>query len=127
MRDENAARGFTLIEVLVALAIAGLGLSLLVAATGSGLESATAANRYVQAVSLAQSRLALVGRSLPLKRGSYAGDEGEGFHWRIAIAEPIEQPGAGKQAIYPVTVTETWQGGMGSKSFSLYSERVGAP
>ena len=127
MDDSQAARGFTLIEVLVALAIAGLGLALLVAATGSGLESTTAADRYVQAVSLAQSRLAQVGRSLPLKKGSFSGDEGRGFRWRVAIAEPVAQPAPGKLALYPVTVTESWQGGMGPKSFSLASERLGTP
>lgn len=118
--------GFTLIEVVVALAIAGLGLSLLVAATGSGLESTTAADNTVQAIAHAQSHLAEVGRSLPLRRANYSGDEG-GFRWRVRIADPVATAASGKFAIYPVTVTETWLAGTASKSFSLYSERLGAP
>jgi general secretion pathway protein I len=123
MRDEA---GFTLIEVVVALAIAGLGLSLLVAATGSGLESTTAADNTVQAIAHAQSHLAEVGRSLPLRRANYSGEEG-GFRWRVHIADPVATAASGKFAIYPVTVTENWLAGTTPKSFSLYSERLGAP
>jgi general secretion pathway protein I len=124
----SASSGFTLIEVLVALAIAGLGLGLLVAATGSGLESSTAAARYLQATSQAQSRLAQIGLTLPLKKGDYFGDEGGGFRWRVHIAESISHPSSGVEVVlYPVTVTESWKNGRQEKSLSLYSERVGQP
>jgi general secretion pathway protein I len=127
--DQNKAGGFTLIEVLVALAIAALGLALLFAATGSGLESVTAADRYVQATGHAQSRLAWVGRALPLRKGDYSGEEGDGFHWHVRIADPASHQGTGPQAqalaIYPITVTESWQSGVSQKRVSLYSERVG--
>jgi general secretion pathway protein I len=121
--------GFTLIEVVVALAIAGLGLGLLVAATGSGLESSTAAARATTAASHAQSRLAQVGLTLPLKRGDYSGDEGDGFRWRVHIADPSGQGQVGSTAValYPVTVTESWRSGVQQKTFSLYSERTGPP
>ena len=122
--------GFTLIEVLVALAIAGLGLALLVAATGAGLESSTAAARHIQAASQAQSRLAQVGLTLPLKKGEYFGDEVGGFHWRVHIGDSISHASAGGAAalaLYPVTVTESWREGAEQKRLSLYSERVGQP
>lgn len=125
----RADAGFTLIEVIVALVIAGLGLAMLMAAAGSGLENVTAADRYIQAASLAQSRLAQVGKSLPLKKGNYTGDEGEGFRWRVRVADPVSQA-TGKTtalALYPVTVTEIWQGGATPRSLSLYSERLGPP
>jgi len=122
----SASSGFTLIEVLVALAIAGLGLALLVAATSSGLESSVAAARYLQATSHAQSRLAQLGLTLPLKKGDYSGEEGDGFHWHVHIADAISHASAGT-ALYPVTVTESWRNGPRQKSLSLYSERVGQP
>lgn len=123
--------GFTLIEVLVALAIAALGLALLFAATGSGLESVVAADRYIQAAGHAQSRLAWVGRGLPLRKGDFSGEEADGFHWHVRIADPASHRGTGPQAqplaIYPITVTESWQSGTAQKRVSLYSERVGPP
>ena len=129
--EKNKTGGFTLIEVLVALAIAALGLALLFAATGSGLESVAAADRYMQASSHAQSRLTWVGRALPLRKGDYSGEEGDGFHWHVHIADPASHEGTGPQAqplaIYPITVTESWQSGVAQKRVSLYSERVGPP
>jgi general secretion pathway protein I len=123
-----ASAGFTLIEVLVALAIAALGLALLVAATGSGLQSATVADQYIKATGQAQSRLAQVGRTIPLRKGDYSGAEENGFHWRVQIAAPMSPPGAGpRTALYPVTVTESWPNGARQTRVSFYSERVGPP
>ena len=128
-KTSSTVAGFTLIEVVVALAIAGLGLALLVAATGSGLDSSTAAARYLQAASHAQSRLAQLGLTFPLKKGEYSGEEGDGFHWHIRIADAVSHTSTGGAAalLYPVTVTESWKSGRQQKNLSLYSERVGQP
>jgi type II secretion system protein I len=123
-RVDHKSAGFTLIEVLVALAIAGLGMALLLAATGAGIDNSTEAARHVQATSLAQSRLAQVGRTLPLKNGEYDGEEGNGFRWHVHVGAPAVH---GTAALYPVTVTESWKNGMRQKRLSLYSERVASP
>ena len=122
--------GFTLIEVLVALAIAGLGLSLLMEAASTGMESTAVADRYIYASSMAQSHLAQVGHVLPLKKGDYHGDDGDGFRWRVQIADPALQAGSGAKAgvgLYRITVIESWRNGVSQKSMSLYSERSGPP
>jgi hypothetical protein len=115
----------------VALAIAALGLALLFSATGSGLENVASADRYMQASSHAQSRLAWAGHGLRLRKGDYSGEEGDGFHWHVHIADPSSHGGATPQApalaLYPITVTESWQSGRTQKRVSLYSERVGPP
>jgi len=126
MRPTERESGFTLIEVVVALAIAGLGMALLIAATGSGLESSSAAARATQAARDAQSRLAQVGLTVPLKKGDYFGDEGGGFRWRVHVGDSLAH-GNGGAALYPVTVTESWQAGATPKTLSLYSERTGPP
>ena len=129
-RVDGSARhgraGFTLIEVLVALAIAALGLSLLMAATGAGLQNATVADKYIKATGEAQSRQALVGRTIPIRKGDYSGVESDGFRWHIRIAAPVLRSGP-QAALYPVTVTESWPSGAGQAGVSLYSERVGPP
>jgi general secretion pathway protein I len=122
--------GFTLVEVLVALVVAGLGLSLLMEAASSGIESTTAADRYIYASSMAQSHLALVGHTLPLRKGDYFGDDGDGYRWRVKIAEPLVQAGSGAKPViglYRITVIESWRNGASQKSMSLYSERSGSP
>lgn len=122
--DRLRQSGFTLVEVLVALAITGLGLALLIAAAGSGIDNSTAAARHIQAISLGQSRLAQVGKTLLLKTGDYTGEEGDRFHWHVHIGSPLVHENA---LLYPVTVTESWRDGIRPNRLSLYSERVGSP
>ena len=127
MPHPDRTAGFTLIEVLIALAIAALGLAALFAATGSGLESGVAAHRTLQATSLAQSQLAQVGKALSLKKGDYSG-ESNGLRWRVHMDAPVFHAGPGAAlGLYPVTVTVRWRAGAQQKAFSLYSERLGPP
>ena len=127
---KNAA-GFTLIEVVVALAIAALGLGFLVAAAGTGLENATLADRYVELTRLAQSHLAAVDVLTPLKPGEQSGNDGDGYSWRVRISQPVVHAGAPASqmqsplGLYTVEVTETWRSGLFSKSVSLQSQHVG--
>ena len=101
----------------MALAIAALGLGLLVAATGTGLENTTAADNAVQAIAHAQSHLTEVGQSLPLRKANSARKT---VFAGMSIADPIANSASGKLAIYPVTVTENWQGGMAQKLLALF-------
>ncbi len=127
-KKARARAGFTLIEVLVALAIAAMGLGFLMAATGTGLNNATIADEYIQASERAQSRLAQVGATLPLRRGVYSGDDGGGFRWRVQIDPPLSRVGSGPAlGLYPVRVTVGWRSGLQQKAVTLYSEKVGAP
>ncbi len=123
--------GFTLVEVLVALAIAALGLAFLMAASGAGLNNARTADTYIEATERAQSRLAQVGISLPLKQGSYRGDDGQGFGWRVRVGPPVTQPvssqdGVKRLGLFPVEATIVWQEDGREKSVTLHSERLGA-
>jgi general secretion pathway protein I len=123
----ETSSGFTLIEVLVALAIAAAGLGLLVAATGTGLENMITADRTIQAAGRAQTRMAQVGVTIPLKQGNYAGDDGGGFRWRVQIGGPAARGAASALNLYPVRTTISWHSGVLQKNLSLYSERAGPP
>ncbi len=125
-----AAAGFTLIEVLVALAIAALGLGALLAAASTGLGNAALADRYLEAVGRAQSRLAAVGITIPLQPGTQSGDDGEGFTWRVSISQPVAHANAAETqpappASYGVEVSISWRSGALTKSLSLVTERLG--
>jgi general secretion pathway protein I len=123
--------GFTLIEVLVALAVAGIGLAFFLAATGVGLQNGGIADQYIQATRRAQSRLAQVGLTVPLKQGDYSGDDGDGFRWQVKIAAPLvnpqppntQTPGLG---LYPIDVRVRWRSGVSWREVSLRSERLGS-
>src|ERR1700732_1636245 len=59
--------GFTLVEVIVALAILSIGLSVLLGLISGSLRQTAEAERMAEAGSLAQSLLAEVGTALPIK------------------------------------------------------------
>lgn len=100
--DGKNGRGFTLLEVVVALAIAGLALVALFQAGSTGLFAADASARAEEGVERAQSHLAAVGRDAALAPGEFNGDDGGGYRWRVAV-----QPLASRQISGPDGVSTT--------------------
>jgi general secretion pathway protein I len=122
--------GFTLIEIIVALAIAALGLGALMAATGQGLHNVGAANLYIEATRRAQNRLDMIGLGKPAVAGEQSGDDGQGFVWRVKVAPVISRAppkGSDKDplTLYDVTVTISWRVDGQTKSVWVQSERLG--
>ncbi|HVH77218.1 MAG TPA: prepilin-type N-terminal cleavage/methylation domain-containing protein [Stellaceae bacterium] len=104
-------RGFTLLEVVVALAIAGLAFVLLFRAGGTGLVAANTASRTEEAVERAQSHLAAIGREASVVAGKHQGDDGGGFRWHLSVR--------------PLTSRSTQSpNGVGSLVTTLYDVRV---
>jgi general secretion pathway protein I len=111
-------RGFTLLEVLVAFAIAALALIALYSAVLDGLRNTFVAGHMEQAIALARSRLAAVGSALPLTAGDRGGDDGRGFHWQVRIRNagmaPAGRTDAGQMSrvpqvtLYAVSVIVSW-------------------
>ncbi len=97
--------GFSLLEILVALAIlaavAGIGLEMMGGAVGATSRAAD----YRQAVNLADDRLTtLAARNAPT--GS-EGEEGR-FRWRLTTT-PLE-PSAGSVVAHQLTIEVSWPG-----------------
>jgi len=92
-RGRRRQRGFTLIEIVVALAILSVALPALFQAFSGGLRATTSTERRTAAVMLARSLLDRVGADIPLAPGEQTGVTGDGRHWRIAMApSPLIAP-----------------------------------
>src|ERR1700730_5897729 len=78
--------GFTLLEVVVALAIAGLALVGLFRAGSGGLFAVDTAARAEEAVQRAQSHLAAVGRAADSPRTEFTGDDGGGDRCALRVS-----------------------------------------
>ncbi len=126
---QRPARGFTLLEVIVALAIAGLALTALFQAASGGLFAVDQAGRVDEAVERAQSHLAAFGRAGAITPGDQEGDDGGGYHWRLSATPLSVQPPAivGRSGLattlFDVKVTISWLAGRQKRSVVLDSRR----
>lgn len=123
------ARGFTLLEIVVALAIAGLALVGLLRAGSGGVLAVDAAGRVDEATQRAQSHLAAFGRIAAITPGESEGDDGDGYRWRVR-ARPLAAWQVGSAAaatitLFEVEITVSWKAGGGSRSVVLSSLRLG--
>lgn len=74
--------GFTLIEVLVALAVFAVSLTVLFDAIANSARYQTQARTIANAGLVAQSILAEIGTEHPLREGQMEGTTSNGFRWR---------------------------------------------
>ena len=86
-------RGFTLIEIIVALAILAVALGALFQSFSTGLRVTAATDRQAAAVMLAQSLLDRIGQDIPLAAGEQAGVADDGLRWSVTIVpSPLIAP-----------------------------------
>jgi len=75
--------GFTLVEVLVALAVLAIAMGFAFRAFSSAMVSMDGSERSQTALSLARSMLDRVGRDIDLRPGDARGRTADGFAWHI--------------------------------------------
>ena len=122
--------GFTLLEVVVAAAIAGLALVALFQTGSAGLLTANEATRVAEAVGRAQSHLAAIADAGTIAPGETEGDDGGGYHWRLS-ARPIGSrqpstpaPGGAATTLYDIRVSVSWGGRRHPRSVELETRRI---
>jgi prepilin-type N-terminal cleavage/methylation domain-containing protein len=130
-------RGFTLLEVTIALIIAGLAAVALFEAAGSGLHATQTAAMYDQAIVRAKSRLAAATHGTRLAPTDQRGDDGGGFRWRLrtapvaaATVRPVGLTGPRASSsipvvLYAITVWIGWDDGGTERQVRLETEQVG--
>lgn len=79
--------GYSLVEVLVAMAILALSLTILLRIFGDGLRNIDVSDDYTRALLIAESQLELAGTSIPLASLSDTGVVAEKFRWTRTIDE----------------------------------------
>jgi len=137
MRPEHDGEaGFTLLEVMIAFVIAALALSLLYQGATGGLRATAAATRTEEAISLAKSHLAAIGRGEGIAQQESSGVDGDGFEWRLHV-QPIgtrqlslsdsdrandAKPTAA--VLFDVKVTESWEDAGHQHQVSLQTHRL---
>lgn len=122
-RGVRRDHGFTLLEVMIALVILGLGFAMAMELLATGVRSAKASEDYTQAVLLAQQKMAEVSVARTLTRAADAGELGGGFRW-VSEIQPLEQAEELPGRLYSVRVRITWPSRHGEKSVNLQTLRM---
>jgi general secretion pathway protein I len=121
--------GFTLIEVLVATAIAGLALVALLESFSSGLSTVSRMAARDRASLLAQSLLEAVGARELLTEGVEAGQSSGGVEWQTTTRRRDDlvysDPAKILVVPYEVEVEVAWRDGRMSRSLTLHTIRLG--
>ena len=126
-------RGFSLLETVVALAIASMAFVALFQAGSTGLFAVDTASRADEALELAQSHLAAIGAQVTGVPGDSEGDDGGGYHWHLHL-QPVASRALPAQNGNPATnvtlvdveISVTWPGRHHQRQIVLSTERLAA-
>lgn len=120
--------GFSLLEMVVAVAILGLALGALYQAVGGATRNVRTDQRYAYAVELARSLVA--DHSLvPLEGAGGSGETSGGFRWEY-VTQPVERPRGSALSggrLQRIRVTVGWSDGSRQRAVELYSVVGGVP
>ena len=119
----GAPHGFTLLEVIIALAILGIGFALAMELLATGVRSAKASEDYTQAVLLVRQKMAEIAVTRNIEGSADAGEFDGGFRWASEI-QPLEQEEDLPARLYSVRVRVMWSGRRGEKSVDLQTLRM---
>jgi general secretion pathway protein I len=127
MNHRGHEAGFTLVEVIVALAMLSIGLTILLGLFSSSLWQSANAEKMAEAGSLAQSLMAEVGADLPIKSEERAGQYPSGYRWHLKM-EPYGDAREREEwpvGVYMVSAEVEWGEGTQRRSYALTTLRLG--
>ena len=122
-QTQTAAAGFTLLEVLVAVAIVAIALVAFMGLHLSSLDATIRAQDLTTAVLLAQGKIATMGEfpETGEAQGKFEGPELERFQWSTAVTEHTLDTLAGGQTVTVrrLEVTVYWVDGQQTRHYTL--------
>ena len=128
MTVKRRSCGYTLIEVLIAMMILALSLTVIFRIFSSGLRNIGIASDYSHAVMVAESVLAATGVTETLESGETSGRLFEKYLWVRSVTpyQPNDEPASDDPPVsaYRVSVTVEWSAKGVTRSFDLNTLRL---
>ncbi len=132
-REGQPESGFTLIEIVVALAILGIGLTVIMELFSGGLRLGRTSEEYTKALHYASLKMEEVMRQENVEEGTEEGEFNETFRWRVGVTKTDLLPGEKSSdfkppvEFYQIKVDVLWKSGLKERSARLESCRTVKP
>ena len=139
--ERGRTAGFTLIEVLVALALVGFAMAAIAGVLGGGLIAHETAGDAETALAVAEQRLALAAAGPSFRAGAAKGEFAGRFAWQTTTEPYRETRGttgsgdaaagapdpAGLPQLFRIAVSVAWRDGHRNRELALSTLRLGPP
>jgi len=122
--------GFTLIEVVVAMAILGVALTVIIELFSGGLRLARTSAEYTKAINYARIKMEEIAVKQTIEEGTQEGEFDHTFHWQVETKKvdvlPIEKGVDFKPPteLFQVKVNVLWKSGSRERSTRLETYRT---
>jgi general secretion pathway protein I len=117
--------GFTLLEILVALSILGIAITVLLQLFSANLRSISASEEYVFAVSKAEARMREILDDKDLSEKTWTEITDDGYRMDVSITEGLKDRTDNLQVrVLEVTLTVSWTKNTKNKSMTLRTMKV---
>jgi prepilin-type N-terminal cleavage/methylation domain-containing protein len=118
-------RGFTLLEVLVAVSIMGIAIAVILQLFSANLRNISDSSDYVAAATRAEIKMRKVLDNKGLMEKSYSETTDDGYRTDIAITETLKERTENLQVrLFEIALTVRWTKGTKEKSMTLRSMKV---
>ena len=124
------APGFTLIEVVVAMAILSIGLVVIIELFGGGLRLGRVSEEYTKAAGYARIKIEEISLDKSLAEGVYQGEFDSNYRWQVEVKR-VDLIPPGKDityrpsvALYRVRIDVLWRSGLKDRVASIESYRL---
>jgi general secretion pathway protein I len=130
MRVRGENQGFTLLEVLVAMAILGIGLVVIIELFSGGLRLGRTSEEYTKAVGYARMKLEEISLAKSLEEGIEEGEFDREYRWQVEVKKvDLLPPGRETSyqppvALYWVRIDVLWKSGTRERTTALESYRL---
>ncbi len=118
-------RGFTLLEVIVALAILSIGVTAILELFSGGLRLGRVSQEYTRAMNFASLKMEEIATQNTVEEGEDEGEFDDTFRWKVGVEKVDILPGdKGTEfkppaELYHIRVSILWKSGAKEKSASL--------
>ena len=129
MREKRTG-GFTLLEVVVALAVLGVGLIVIIELFSGGLRVGRVSGEYTRAVGYARVKMEDIALAREIKEGMEEGEFDKNYRWHLEVTRvdllPGEQPVDITLPVdlYQIKLQVIWKSGSQERSAAIESMKV---